>query len=193
MRDGLGLGYPAMQAAFAEWNRGELNSYLIEITADILGKTRSRDRPADGRGDPRSGRAEGHRRLGGHGRARARRAGADHRRGGRRALALGAQGRAGRGSDAPGRTRSGRAGRTCRWIELRDALLAAKLCAYAQGFAVMAGGRATRTAGRSTSARSPASGAAAASSGRAFSTGSRRPTTAIPGSRTCCSTPRSPS
>ena len=27
-----------MQAAFAEWNRGELDSYLIEITADILGK-----------------------------------------------------------------------------------------------------------------------------------------------------------
>ena len=27
-----------MQAAFAEWNQGELDSYLIEITADILGK-----------------------------------------------------------------------------------------------------------------------------------------------------------
>ena len=27
-----------MQAAFATWNRGELDSYLIEITADILGK-----------------------------------------------------------------------------------------------------------------------------------------------------------
>ena len=38
MRRVLGLEYPAMQAAFAEWNRGELDSYLIEITADILGK-----------------------------------------------------------------------------------------------------------------------------------------------------------
>ena len=39
MKDVQGLGYPAMQAAFAEWNRGELDSYLIAITADILGKT----------------------------------------------------------------------------------------------------------------------------------------------------------
>jgi 6-phosphogluconate dehydrogenase len=38
MKDVLGLDYPAMQAIFAEWNRGELDSYLIEITADILGK-----------------------------------------------------------------------------------------------------------------------------------------------------------
>ncbi|MBN1669224.1 MAG: decarboxylating NADP(+)-dependent phosphogluconate dehydrogenase [Anaerolineales bacterium] len=32
-----GLSYPEMQAVFAEWNRGVLDSYLIEITADILG------------------------------------------------------------------------------------------------------------------------------------------------------------
>ena len=38
MKDGLGLGYPAMQATFAAWNQGDLDSYLIEITADILGK-----------------------------------------------------------------------------------------------------------------------------------------------------------
>jgi 6-phosphogluconate dehydrogenase len=37
MRVGLGLDADAMQRAFAEWNRGELDSYLIEITADILG------------------------------------------------------------------------------------------------------------------------------------------------------------
>jgi 6-phosphogluconate dehydrogenase len=36
MKDALGLGYPEMQAVFAEWNRGELDSYLIEITADVL-------------------------------------------------------------------------------------------------------------------------------------------------------------
>jgi 6-phosphogluconate dehydrogenase len=39
MKDVLGLGYPAMQATFAAWNRGELDSYLIEITADILTRT----------------------------------------------------------------------------------------------------------------------------------------------------------
>jgi 6-phosphogluconate dehydrogenase len=37
MKDLLGLNYPQMQTAFAEWNRGVLDSYLIEITADILG------------------------------------------------------------------------------------------------------------------------------------------------------------
>ncbi|MBN2364946.1 MAG: decarboxylating NADP(+)-dependent phosphogluconate dehydrogenase [Calditrichaeota bacterium] len=36
----LALGYsPAeMESIFREWNKGELNSYLIEITADIMGK-----------------------------------------------------------------------------------------------------------------------------------------------------------
>jgi 6-phosphogluconate dehydrogenase len=34
-----GLTVPQMQEAFAEWNKGELNSYLIDITAQILAKT----------------------------------------------------------------------------------------------------------------------------------------------------------
>ncbi|HUU00354.1 MAG TPA: decarboxylating NADP(+)-dependent phosphogluconate dehydrogenase [Myxococcota bacterium] len=37
MRDGLGLSNDSMRDVFAEWNRGELDSYLIEITRDILG------------------------------------------------------------------------------------------------------------------------------------------------------------
>ena len=40
MRDGLGMSYDAMQQTFTEWNKGELDSYLIEITADILGRKR---------------------------------------------------------------------------------------------------------------------------------------------------------
>lgn len=36
MRHALGLAPDEMSAVFAEWNRGKLNSYLIEITADIL-------------------------------------------------------------------------------------------------------------------------------------------------------------
>ena len=36
MRDGLGMSADEMHEAFAEWNRGELDSYLIDITADIL-------------------------------------------------------------------------------------------------------------------------------------------------------------
>jgi 6-phosphogluconate dehydrogenase len=35
---GLGLGADEMHAVFAEWNQGELDSYLIEITRDILAK-----------------------------------------------------------------------------------------------------------------------------------------------------------
>ncbi len=44
MRDGLGLSAAAMHRTFAVWNRGELESYLIEITRDIM-----RVADADGR------------------------------------------------------------------------------------------------------------------------------------------------
>ncbi len=37
MKDGAGLTYDEMHAVFAEWNKGDLDSYLIEITRDILG------------------------------------------------------------------------------------------------------------------------------------------------------------
>jgi len=36
MREGLGLSADACQAVFSEWNKGVLDSYLIEITAEIL-------------------------------------------------------------------------------------------------------------------------------------------------------------
>jgi 6-phosphogluconate dehydrogenase len=37
MKDGLGMTHDEMQAVFADWNKTELDSYLVEITADILG------------------------------------------------------------------------------------------------------------------------------------------------------------
>ncbi len=37
MKEGLGLSNAEMHACFTEWNKGELDSYLIEITRDILG------------------------------------------------------------------------------------------------------------------------------------------------------------
>jgi 6-phosphogluconate dehydrogenase len=37
LKDLLGLSYLEMQAVFSEWNQGVLDSYLIEITADIMG------------------------------------------------------------------------------------------------------------------------------------------------------------
>jgi 6-phosphogluconate dehydrogenase len=37
LREGLGLSLDELRGVFDQWNRGELDSYLIEITRDILG------------------------------------------------------------------------------------------------------------------------------------------------------------
>ncbi|MBO1003973.1 NADP-dependent phosphogluconate dehydrogenase [Pseudogracilibacillus auburnensis] len=39
MKNVLGLGADELHEVFSEWNKGELDSYLIEITADIFKKT----------------------------------------------------------------------------------------------------------------------------------------------------------
>ncbi len=39
MKGPAAMTYPEMRTTFAAWNKGELDSYLIEITADILGKS----------------------------------------------------------------------------------------------------------------------------------------------------------
>ena len=36
LRDGLGLSAPAIADVFTEWNSGDLDSYLVEITAEVL-------------------------------------------------------------------------------------------------------------------------------------------------------------
>jgi len=36
LRDGLGLAAPQIAEVFTEWNSGELDSYLVEITAEVL-------------------------------------------------------------------------------------------------------------------------------------------------------------
>jgi 6-phosphogluconate dehydrogenase len=38
LKQALGLGAPELAEIFARWNEGDLNSYLIEITADVLRK-----------------------------------------------------------------------------------------------------------------------------------------------------------
>ncbi len=38
MKSGLGMGAEEMHEVFAEWNKGDLDSYLIEISRDILAK-----------------------------------------------------------------------------------------------------------------------------------------------------------
>ena len=37
MRQGMGMSYPALQETFQEWNKTELDSYLVEITAQVMG------------------------------------------------------------------------------------------------------------------------------------------------------------
>jgi 6-phosphogluconate dehydrogenase len=139
MRAALGLDHGAMQAAFAEWNAGELDSYLIEITADILGKT-----------DPETGRPmvevildrAGQKGTGGWAVTAALELGVPAP-----TIAAAVDARTisslederihaaerltGPEADAePG---------AVTLDQLRDALLAGKIAAYAQGFAVMAG------------------------------------------------------
>ncbi|MGA2481045.1 MAG: NADP-dependent phosphogluconate dehydrogenase [Spirochaetia bacterium] len=41
MKNMLGMSYDKMSTLFARWNRGDLDSFLIEITADILSRTDS--------------------------------------------------------------------------------------------------------------------------------------------------------
>jgi 6-phosphogluconate dehydrogenase len=38
MKTGLGMSPTEMREVFAEWNAGDMNSYLLEITAEVLGK-----------------------------------------------------------------------------------------------------------------------------------------------------------
>jgi 6-phosphogluconate dehydrogenase len=45
MRDGLGMSYPEMRDVFAEWNAGVLDSYLIEITREVLAYTEADGTP----------------------------------------------------------------------------------------------------------------------------------------------------
>ena len=45
MRDGLGMSAGEMHKVFAKWNKGKLDSYLIEITRDILGYKDADNKP----------------------------------------------------------------------------------------------------------------------------------------------------
>ena len=55
-----------MHDVFDRWNKGPLDSYLIEITRDILGFVDPETKQADGRPDPRRGRPERDRQVDGH-------------------------------------------------------------------------------------------------------------------------------
>ena len=63
MSDGLGMSADEMHEVFAEWNKGVLDSYLIEITARHPG-VQGPGRDAAGRSHPRHRRPEGDRASG---------------------------------------------------------------------------------------------------------------------------------
>jgi 6-phosphogluconate dehydrogenase len=139
MKQGLGLSYPEMQAAFAAWDEGDLDSYLIEITADILGKR-----------DPETGvpmvevildRA-GQKGTGGWAVAAALDLGIPAptiaEAVAARSLSAGKDERVHAASRLDGPAAGDGRESAPELSVLRDALLAAKIAAYAQGFAVMA-------------------------------------------------------
>ena len=142
--DAPGLSRGAeMHEVFAEWNKGELDSYLIEITRDILGfkddgqasrwSTRSSTPPA------RRARASGPCIS----RARPGRPAHPDRRGRLRPLPLGHQGRARRGRRRSSRARQARSSRATRQAfveDIRQALYASKIVSYAQGYMLHARG-----------------------------------------------------
>jgi hypothetical protein len=146
---------PRCGEVFAEWNKGDLDSFLIEITADILQQKDPDDRQAVRRHRPRHRRPEGHRQVDQRQRARHGRARADGRRGGLRPLPLRRQGGArGRLADPQGPEGKYRATRqpssrrsTTRSTARRSAPTprASSSCAR----------RRRSTTGSSTSARSP--------------------------------------
>ena len=178
----LGLSNDELYDVFAAWNRGELDSYLIEITRDIFSVKDDETGDYPGRHDSRHGRRQGNRQMDEPIGARSGRAEHAGHRGRLCPLPLGAQGGAACGPAAcsrpDGRAVSAATGR--QFIDaVRQALYASKICSYAQGFVQMQPRRPKSTTGRSTMATSRCCGAEAASSGRDSSNGSKRPSTPI--------------
>ena len=186
MKSVYGLGAPAMAEIFQAWKQGDLDSYLIEITAAVL-------RKADSTGKPLIDTILDEAEQKGTGRwtaqnalelgvpltaiteavfARVISAHRAMRRRSRRDAASAA-------ADAEARKAEIDA--------IRDALYASKIVAYAQGFEQMSVASA-QFAGTSSSATWRPSGAAAASSGPASSIASRKLTIATRSSPIFCST-----
>ena len=102
MKELLGMSADEMHEVFAEWNKGDLDSYLIEITRDILAfkdkdGTPLVDKILDTAGQKGTGKWTS------VDRARPGHAADADQRGGLRALPVGDEGRAGRGLEAPAR------------------------------------------------------------------------------------------
>ncbi len=146
MREALALPMEQMAETFADWNRGILDSFLIEITADILRhKDKATGKPfvdvvLDSAGQKGTGKwtvtssldfATPAPTIAEAVFARLMSARVDERRSAAEIL---------RGPDVPEHSHTtGPGGHRPDWIEcVRDALYCSKICSYAQGFALMA-------------------------------------------------------
>jgi len=144
MRELMGMNADEMQRVFDDWNRGDLSSYLVEITARVLGKRDSRtgkpmvDVIADRAGQKGTGRwtAKEALDLGAAAPTMAEAVFA-------RYLSAIKEERCAASAQLPGPESGGRCGERCgddqegMIADLRDALYVAKICAYAQGFELM--------------------------------------------------------
>jgi 6-phosphogluconate dehydrogenase len=132
-----GMTAPEMAAVFDQWNQGELQSYLIEITAGAASNATPTPAAA-GRPDPGQGRAEGHRPVDADQRRRERGGGQHHQRRGRGARAVvdeGARVAASTQLQGPGTTLDVDRRRWC--SQVHEALYASKIISYAQGLDLM--------------------------------------------------------
>ncbi len=180
LRYGAGLDVDAIADRFRAWNEGELESFLIEITARVLSKTDAATGRAARRRDPRRRRAEGHRPLDRAERARARRAADRDHRGRVRAHAQRAQAAARGGRREACRSGAERRQRAATWPTTSSTRSMPRRSSPTRRALPRWRRPPTPRAGRSTSARWRRSGAAGASSARASSIGSARPTTQEP-------------
>ena len=137
---GLGMGAAELAEVFEGWNAGDLDSFLIEITAKVLRQVDQATGQAAGRRDPGPGRAEGHRPLDRPVRPGAGRAGhRDHRGGVRQGAVVAEDQRTAAAKVLAGPSGRVDAARADAFVDdVRDALYASKVVAYAQGFEQMA-------------------------------------------------------
>ena len=140
MKNGLGMTADEMHQVFAEWNKGELDIYLIEITRDILafkddGRPPLVDKILDTAGQKGTGKWTVHQLAG------TRHPDHADRRSRLFALRLGLEGRARRGreeAEGPEARRSPANRAKKAFIEdIRHALYASKIVSYAQGYMLM--------------------------------------------------------
>ena len=138
LRHGVGLDVPAIKGDLRRLERGRPRVLPDRDHREGARQGRRGDRQAAGRRDRRPGRAEGHRPLDGAGRARAGRAADRHHRGRVRALAVARCATSAATRPACSPARSPAALPESLVDDIRKALYASKVVAYAQGFEQMA-------------------------------------------------------